>query len=290
MLGRGDRRGAIQLAALLLCLAASGLLRAHHVRRLADEYFLVAGLLAWWLYSAAFVALLYLAFEPFVRRKWPRMLTGWMRLLRGRSRDALVGRDILVGCLGGVVLVSVRWLAFAVGERRGLAIMPPFEPLPDSLQATRHVVSLVLFLVANSLGLALGGLLLLRLVHSVVRPPWLATVVSLIILTPLCVRPAGDQLGMAVAEAFGVAIVGLLVTYRYGFLASVVLVFVADVLFRVPLATDLSAWYAGRSLFAFAVVAGIAAYGLHSVVSVTRSQVSRIPVSDRLDTSATRSQ
>ena len=48
--------------------------------------------------------LLYLALEPIVRRRWPDSLVSWTRLLRGRVLDPLVGRDVLLGVLGGIAL------------------------------------------------------------------------------------------------------------------------------------------------------------------------------------------
>ena len=47
------------------------------------------------------VWVLYMAIEPYVRRVWPRMLVSWTRLLSGRLRDPLLGRDVLIGLLVG---------------------------------------------------------------------------------------------------------------------------------------------------------------------------------------------
>ena len=42
-----------------------------------------------------------MAVEPFARRTWPKLLISWQRLLNGRFRDPLVGRDVLLGGLVG---------------------------------------------------------------------------------------------------------------------------------------------------------------------------------------------
>ena len=47
--------------------------------------------------------LVYLALEPFVRRSWPTMLVGWSRALSGRVPDPVVGRDLIVGVVAGLV-------------------------------------------------------------------------------------------------------------------------------------------------------------------------------------------
>jgi hypothetical protein len=53
----------------------------------------------------------YLALEPYVRRVWPHMLIGLVRVLSGRWRDPAVGREVLVGLVVGcVVALTVRAL------------------------------------------------------------------------------------------------------------------------------------------------------------------------------------
>jgi hypothetical protein len=59
----------------------------------------------WTLFQAAFVWVLYIALEPFVRRRNPRLLITWTRLVSGEWRDPLVGRDVLVGCAAGLGMV-----------------------------------------------------------------------------------------------------------------------------------------------------------------------------------------
>src|SRR5207249_2880404 len=56
---------------------------------------------------AAITWILYLALEPFLRRLWPEMIVSWVRLLDGRFRDPLVGRDVMVGLLAGTVFALV---------------------------------------------------------------------------------------------------------------------------------------------------------------------------------------
>jgi serine/threonine-protein kinase len=97
-MGRGDRRGATRLACFILVLSAiSWIFGTHHVPTLAeaDHFFVAAGI---GVSGMGAVWLMYLGFEPFVRRRWPRVLVGWSRLLSGNFRDPLAGRDLLVGC------------------------------------------------------------------------------------------------------------------------------------------------------------------------------------------------
>ena len=58
----------------------------------------------------------YLAIEPYIRRHWPQAIISWSRLLAGRLRDPLLGRDLLIGVLLGLawlLIVQVSYLAIA---------------------------------------------------------------------------------------------------------------------------------------------------------------------------------
>src|SRR5439155_26967273 len=102
-LGRADRRGAFRLA---LCVFLPWL----PVWALTTDYvsfrtgFRTLEEAAAW---ALFVSVGYMALEPSFRRRWPWRIISWNRLLAGRLRDPLVGRDVLIGGLVGVVLVLV---------------------------------------------------------------------------------------------------------------------------------------------------------------------------------------
>jgi hypothetical protein len=96
-LGRSDRRGAFRLAFCIFCSALLiTLFIAHHTTSSAELCVIEMGLA-----QACVMSLVswmwYTALEPFVRRLWPQMLVSWTRLLDGRFRDPLVGRDLLVG-------------------------------------------------------------------------------------------------------------------------------------------------------------------------------------------------
>src|SRR2546428_13674535 len=67
---------------------------------------IVAGLVGEAATSALILWTFYLALEPEVRSRWPRILIGWMRLLSGRVRDAMVGRETLLGVAAGIVGIA----------------------------------------------------------------------------------------------------------------------------------------------------------------------------------------
>ena len=102
--GRADKQGAFRLAAFTFFLFVAIWIVSPHVDDVLDEqqrFFTSMGLA---LFVAGVLYLLYLGLEPFVRRSWPTMLVGWSRMLAGRIRDPLVGRDVLVGAALGAAL------------------------------------------------------------------------------------------------------------------------------------------------------------------------------------------
>src|SRR5580704_10924186 len=100
-LGRGDRRGAFRLAAFVVAAwTVAWFFGAHHVSSFA-EIGLVIEFLLWGLGFSGSTWLLYIALEPYVRRRWPATLVSWTCLLAGGFRDPLVGRGVLGGCLSG---------------------------------------------------------------------------------------------------------------------------------------------------------------------------------------------
>jgi hypothetical protein len=56
------------------------------------------------LFRTAVLWLVYLALEPYVRKLWPKALISWSRILAGRFRDPMVGRDILAGVTLGLLI------------------------------------------------------------------------------------------------------------------------------------------------------------------------------------------
>jgi hypothetical protein len=106
-LGRGDRRNAMRLAFIIICLAMlSWILDAHHnLSSWEIDNFRIA--LAITLLNGGLFWIMHVALEPFVRRRWPQVLISWTRFLAGDWRDPLVGWDTLVGCAYGVVFTCI---------------------------------------------------------------------------------------------------------------------------------------------------------------------------------------
>ena len=106
--GRGDRRGAFRLAlfafASLMLAWICGSTHGFH----REELNLFLAALGEALYRSVLAGVLYLALEPFVRKRWPHALISWNRILEGRFGDSLAGRDVLVGISFAAAVCVVR--------------------------------------------------------------------------------------------------------------------------------------------------------------------------------------
>lgn len=100
---RSDARGAFRISAFaFLTLASASALWTHHAyNSFGDFMWWVRGGLAFFLFDAGFIWVAYMAMEPAMRRRWAKLLISWSRLMSGRFRDPLVGRDILIGAIAG---------------------------------------------------------------------------------------------------------------------------------------------------------------------------------------------
>jgi len=102
LLGRGDLQGALRVAAFVfVCTMIPWLLMTHYVGAIVEFYRLLAAL-GEALFAAALLWVLYMALEPYVRRRWPQSLISWTRVLTGILSDPVVTGHILIGTALGV--------------------------------------------------------------------------------------------------------------------------------------------------------------------------------------------
>src|SRR4029453_7884269 len=262
--GRWDRSGALKVAGSVFGVGVFlGLLRADHVPIARDEYLIFARIASWYLYSAGFIFLMYVAFEPFVRQRWPRVLTSWTRLVAGRVSDPLVGGDILIGALAGVAIALLRESEFMASRWLGLGSPAPFTSSLDGLGSWRQFVGLGLFVPLEAMSLALGWLLILLLLRIAFRSDKLAIVAAIIVVLPIVTLP-GEHLLLDTFVGVLIAAVSVFVLLRFGLFALVVEMTFANTLTRLPITLNLSDWYAGRSLVVLLCLICLAGYGFHA--------------------------
>ncbi len=256
---RGDRKGAFRLALFLLLLTfATRFVRIDHVWEIPDETQMIAQLMGEAVLAAIVAWLLYIAIEPYFRRRWPRMLIGWTRLLAGRLRDPMVGRDLLIGALSGCAVTIVEKLATVAPTWFGRAPLPPIRTYFTALTELRHLG----FLLLNNLQFAVAAALLFAfaflLSHIVFRSLAVATAVLVLLFT--VISPANEGAPSQYVFDFVAAIMMVLVFRRYGLLALTALMAIGAIVYAAPLTLDTSVWYFGRSFFVMALLSAVAVY------------------------------
>jgi serine/threonine-protein kinase len=225
-LGRTDTRGAIRVAAFFGTVVALAAALSSSVT--AGQGWINTGVMigSWAGFCALLIAAFYAAIEPYVRRHWPRMLIAWSRLLDGRWRDPLVGRDVLIGAALAMAVRSTEELRLTILEMRGtpselpsfqiggwmdsrLALGQTLAWIPGSVWVSLGVVVLlVLFRMVLRRELAAGlGVGALFMALNVVAPgaghDWLITILfGLFSVVPLIVIPTRFGLVMFVAFMF----------------------------------------------------------------------------------------
>jgi serine/threonine-protein kinase len=215
-LGRMDTRGATRLSVaggIVILLAAVLGSDVPTGESWIDRSFMIA---SWAAFSAVLLWTFYAAVEPYVRRNWPQMLISWSRLLDGRWRDPLVGRDLLIGSVLGLVLNQLRQAQVAIERWVGKA--PPLD-LPDisGWMGLRPKAAVIISSVPTAVWVALGIVVLLVVLRLLLRREWAAAIVFVVILTvrvgevptvPILFNVAAAVLMVIVATRFGLMMFG----------------------------------------------------------------------------------
>jgi hypothetical protein len=265
--GRGDRRGAFRLACVITATTAIALLfRADHAAN-PEESHLVFMVLAQSLGSGTLLWVLYMALEPYIRRKLPHTLIGWSRLLAGRVRDPMVGRDVLIGVLAGAVVISIMHLARLLPPLFGASAPPPIQPYTSPLASVRHVAFFLLDMVRQLTFSTFQVMFIVVVFRALFRRQSVAVTLAFLVFSiAFAVSFAGNMtIGDSIAlpllvSGLCVSVI-LYVLLRWGLLAAIVMGVVWGWLITAPLTLDATSWYAGRSFLVLAACAALALYG-----------------------------
>jgi serine/threonine-protein kinase len=258
-LGRGDRRGAFRLAAFaFVAYGVAAFFGAHHVPDFG-EVALFTQLLVWGCGSSFFLWTLYIALEPYVRRRWPGSLVSWSRLLAGGFRDPIVGRDVLAGCLVAAFGDALSRLGWFIPSWLGYAPPQPYSGPQWEFLGARAIISDLSLSLGPVLVIPLALLFVLVLLRALLRKEWAAAAAFVLLFTFL--EAALSQFApvvLAISLIYWCLLVFLLI--RFGLLAFAAQGVFNGILGNFPLTTQSSAWYAGISLTAILLMAAIAVY------------------------------
>lgn len=214
------------------------------------------------------VWLWYVALEPYVRRHWPHALISWSRVLMGRFRDPLVGRDILVAGVAVVVAqfasVLFKWSYLLLGQP------PRLDPEwnYELLFGLRYQIGR--FLDPGYLFFALFVLFLLLGLRLLLRRGWMAIVAVLLIQITVGLVSKSPE-APVVSEVMKVLqwtigwVIMLIVTVRFGLLTVALYLFLGGIV-QAPSTWGLSGWQAAPSWTALLILAVVVGFGFHAAL------------------------
>ncbi len=263
-LGWGDRQGALRIAILGFSMDV--------LYRLA----VTLGPLYWshvtldithGLRTAVLTGMIYLGFEPYARRLWPERIIAWSRLLAGRLRDPLVGRDVLIGCLLGMGITLSRYAERLVTGRfdEGSSQWSLyFDPLRGPLGLSEQFISSLWLVLTLSLEL----MIVLVALRLLLRREGLALGVLWFLLTVVVMQgnPAPHTFPQLLFSGLQAGL-EIVAWTRFGLLAGAVSGLTFTLCCHYPLTFDASAWYAGSTLFVVLVLVSLSLYGFATTVS-----------------------
>ena len=249
--GSGDREGAFRIAvflflihmALWLCrghfLVSSGTVGMAFLAVCTSVFY---GALAW---------AMYLAFEPQVRRRWPRTLISSTSLLAGKWRDPVVGRDVLFG-----IAMAMSWNLIGYPMHW---LLSQTAPRPDTathalMLGPRQALGAWLLHVPGSIRSTLTFVLFLFLLRSVFKRELLASGIFIAIFTLLQLGQSSTPL---IDAAVAVVVFGMIsaIVFRAGVLPLAIAILVAGLIDNVPTSFQPSDWYFWNGWFMYGSVA-----------------------------------
>jgi serine/threonine-protein kinase len=262
--GRSDTRGALRLAFwFFLIHAAVWALWASHVYDLGREWSIVQADVGYNLFLAVNLWLLYVGLEPYVRRRWPDAIISWSRLLRGKLRDPLVGRDILVGGIlaGGFGMLE---------HLDKLLLLSMDQPISQPHGVNWSMLGSIRFSIGNTIDgsihellSVMQGVFVFLLLRIVLRKVWLAAAAMIVLIGFMNGAPGADNPVIAWIQVALMTLLVLFVLLRYGLVATTVGFYLDRTLDQVALTGDFSVWYAPFFLIpAFAALA-LLVYGFY---------------------------
>jgi hypothetical protein len=258
--GKGDRRGAWKLAWIVFLLEIALFLVSAHIKFSGDTIFLLLLAVATGMFTAGFIWVLYLALEPYVRSKWPQTIVSWSRLLTGKFRDPLVGRDILYGALLGLAWVLVFKLGYIFDLRAGDR---PQLPQPEILEGFRQAFSMWLGNIMAAIVGVLSFFFILVFLRALVRNRWLAA--ALFVLIYALPKILATQHPLIDSPVWIIIyLIAAIAVVRFGLVVLAVAVFSANILLNVPYTLDFGEWYTPESVGIVLSVVLLAGWGFYT--------------------------
>lgn len=258
--GRSDLRGALRLATGVFVIEIVIWVCRDHFIPTLDTLGSFGLAVSTGLFLSGVMGMLYLALEPYVRRHWPQAIVSWSRLMTGRVRDPLVGRDALWGVTLGVVWSVVIDVGLLMLQRTGSAPELPSQAL---LTGGRQMLGIWLLNIVQCIEGTLQFFFVAFLLWAVLRNKWLAAAGFVAVFATLNSLQNGRAEILAPVWVVVFSIAAYAVT-RFGLITLTVAIFTANVLLGVAYTFDLSNWYAMDSFAVLLSFVAIAAWGFYT--------------------------
>jgi len=269
---RGDIRGALVVGISIVILNLLMYLFSADVREVG-LFAILLGVtarppLGYALVRGVTMAIAYLAIEPYLRRLWPSVLVSWARLVAGRLRDPILGRDVLVGASAGAALQLLAVAAQLAERALGFPI-PPAQLSGNLLQTLVSAPSVLAFVcLALFVGLQriTTGYTIMLVFRFVLRSNRLAVLATFVCFFLTFLDFGSKALWMEALVWFLSLTVLLWVYLRFGYVAGAVnmsVLFIGDGL---AWTLDFSSWVAPQTMFAWGIVAVVLGYGFITAV------------------------
>ncbi len=257
--GSSDPHGALQLAGLVFAIEIAIWVCRDHFTPTQNTLgrFVLAMSTGLFVSGATFI--LYLALEPYVRRRWPQAIVSWSRLMTGRVRDPLVGRDVLWGVLLGVVWSVIVEVGLLLLRRIGDT---PDLPSTSLLLGGRQVAGIWLLNVVQCIVATIEFFFVLFLLRMVLRNKWLAAA-GFVALWSAMNTLQGHHPEIMLPVWLAVFSTAAFAMTRFGLITFAFAVFTANVLLGLPYTLDFSLWYADSTLLVLLSFVAIAASGFY---------------------------
>lgn len=185
--------------------------------------------------------------------------------MAGNFRDPMVGRDLLIGGLLGLLHAACIVLGALLPRLAGIESTPTVLGNVLTLGSIRTMLAVFLNShVVMSIFMGFGFLFFLLLLFIVFRRQWRATVAMFLIVLIIewsAFASAGPRFYWIISALITLTIV--IVVARFGVLATMAhqLFFFLAIMY--PMTTDFSVWYAPSMVFALALAVGLAVYGFY---------------------------
>jgi hypothetical protein len=265
---RSDLKGAFRIGIFLFVMRMlTWAFSVHHVPS-SDEVFILLAGLQYALFWSCFAGLIYLAFEPFLRRHTPERVISWNRLLAGDWRDPLVGRDILIGmAIGAIAIVAFSLRHYLPVWFNEAPPMPWFVSSPNgaALLGIRGFPVLFTSQIAASLVQGFIVVFLILFFTMIFRSKRLGVTAAWILIFAFSVFAAIALKHPLPAIIASVVLPSVLVltAARFGVLAVMATIASYHLVIFYPITTELSAWYAGDFILCVIFLLSLAVYGFY---------------------------